>query len=144
MKYPDGSTIRVGDLIWWDGGYCVGFVQLVAESLDEYGSWGLDEPFIFVSNIHPFDPKMNTGVGYSESQLDDDGIGLLTPEERLQMEQASKQAVELAAANLEYSTYSVFTEARNRKLAEWVFTFRKSDGTELESITVPVRPENNA
>jgi hypothetical protein len=144
MKYPDGSTIQVGDLIWWDEGYCVGYVQVIAESKDEYGSWGLDAPHIFVSNVHPFDPTIHTGVGYGESFLADDGIGLLTLEERVQLEQATSQALERVAADLAYSTYSVFTDVRDCKLVGWAFAFRKDDGTELKRITVPVKHESNA
>ena len=120
----DDSTIQVGDLIWWDEGYCVGYVQAVAESKNEYGSWGLDAPHIFVSNTHPFDPTMHIGVGYGESILADDGIGLLTLEERVQLEQATSQAHE-RAADLEYSTYSVFTDVRDCKLCRVGFHFQE-------------------
>ncbi len=137
MKYPDGSTIKIGDLIWWDEGYCVGYVQAVAESRAELGSWGFDKPHILVSNIHPFDPASHTGVAYGESFLTDDGIGLLTPEERVQFEQATAQAHKQVAADFEYSAYSVFTDVRDCKLTGRIFSFRKADGTELQRIKVP-------
>ena len=139
MKYPDDASIRVGDLIWWNEGNCVGYVQQVAESKEAYVSWGLDAPCIFVSNTHPFDPQMHTGVCYDESVLEDEGIGLLTFEERVQLERATFQAHERVAADLEYSTYSVFTDVLDGKLVGWVFAFSKDDGTELTRITVPAR-----
>jgi hypothetical protein len=29
MRYPEGQEIRVGDLVWWDEGACVGHVQWI-------------------------------------------------------------------------------------------------------------------
>lgn len=98
MTYPDGSQIHVGDLIWWDEGLCVGYVQAIAESREDYESWGLDSPHIFVSNRHPFDPSLATsgGVAYGASFLEDDGIGPLSAVERLEFERATQLALSLA------------------------------------------------
>lgn len=53
MKYPkqyslgaDPEEIRAGDLVWWNEGVCVGFVEQVIETSDDFERWGLDEPSI--------------------------------------------------------------------------------------------------
>jgi hypothetical protein len=143
MKYPDGSMIQVGDLIWWDEGLCVGYVQVIAESKSDYAAWGLQAPHIFVSNTHPFDSTLLSGVSYPETCLKDEGIGLLTSDERIQLDKASARASDLVGVDLDYSTYSVTADVQNRQLAGWFFTFYK-DGKELKKVKVPVEHETNA
>ncbi|MGC9944729.1 MAG: hypothetical protein ABSE48_23145 [Verrucomicrobiota bacterium] len=143
MKYPDGSTIQVGDLIWWDEGLCIGYVQAIAESKEEYASWGLDTPHIFVLNSHPFDPAIASGVAHDEACLKDEGIGLLKPQQRIEFEQATVKALGLVATGLDYSTYSVTTDVKNRQFTGWVFTFYKGR-KELERIRIPAKHESNA
>jgi len=128
MTYPDGSQIQVGDLIWWDEGLCVGYVQAIAESREEYGSWGLDSPHIFVSDRHPFDPSLATsgGIGYPASLLEDDGIGSLSAAERLEFERAKK----LALAGRSYSCYSVTTHVEDCTIKSWVFHLIDAQGRE--------------
>ena len=144
MKYPDGSMIQFGDLIWWNEGHCVGYVQVIAESKEEHVGWGLEQPHVFVSNVHPFNPTIQSGVAYPESCLAEEGIGLLTPEERVQLDEAAAQAHQLVGADLKYSTYHVLTQVLDGKLTGLVFRYLKEDGTELERVTVPVIPESNA
>jgi len=144
MKYPDGSIIQVGDLIWWNEGYCVGYVQVIAESKEEYDSWGLDEPHVFVSNVHPFNSTIQSGVAEPESSLADEGIGLLTTEERVRLEQAANLAHQLLSADFKYSTYSVFTEVLDGKLVGWAFIYRQEHETESAKITIPAKPESSA
>ena len=136
MIYPDGSTIRVGDLIWWDEGLCIGYVQAIVESKEEYKSWGLDAPHIFLSNTHPFDSKITSGVCYNRASFDDEGIGLLNPEERKEFDQAILRAKKSVVAD--YSTYAVTTEIQHSQQIGWIFTFFK-DGKEVEVIKIPVQ-----
>ena len=143
MNYPDGPTIRVGDLVWWDEGFCVGYVQVIAECKSDYEDWGLQAPHIFVSNSHPFDSTLRTGVGYPEACLRDEGIGLLTTDERIQLDEATNRAHDLFARDLDYSTYAVTTDVQSCQLAGWFFTFYK-DGKELKKVRVPVKHESNA
>ena len=89
MKYPDGSPINVGDLVWWNEGSCVGYVQVIAESEAEYVGWGLDSPHVFLSNIHPFSPGSNIGVAYPEACLKDEGVAPLIGEDRIRLDRAS-------------------------------------------------------
>lgn len=137
MRYPDGSMIRVGDLIWWNEGQCVGYVQVVAESKEDYESWGLGRPHIFVSNRHPYDPSLGSGVAHDEACLEDEGIGLLTPEERNKFEQAATKARMSLKADSDDLTCSVTCEVQDCQQTGWIFTFNK-DGQEFEVVTIPV------
>ena len=74
----------------------------------------------------------------AESFFADEGIELLLPEDRVQLEQAAAHAHQMVATNFKFSTYSVFTDVRDGKLFEWVFIYRDDDGTELGRETVPV------
>lgn len=139
MMYPDGSTIQVGDLIWWDEGLCTGYVQEIAESKEEYESWGLSEPHIFVSDGHPFDPATRTGIGYPEASFASEGIGRLTPEERLKLEQATERARSLARIDSAHLSYAVHAAIENCKQVGWEFSFIK-DRKLAEVVKVPTVP----
>lgn len=127
MNYPDGKKIQAGDLVWWNEGDCVGFVQLVADSRSEYESWGLGSPHIFVSNRHPFDPAMRTGVAHNGACLEDEGIGLLSEEERSEFEKAVQRAKNKLAVDTAYSSYSVQTKVQHCKQVGWIITFWQDD-----------------
>lgn len=118
MKYPDGSHVHVGDLIWWNEGNCVGYVQSVAESQTDYETWGLDEPGIFVSNYHPFDRSNPSGVFYPTDSFEDEGIGTLTLEEQKEFERAKR----LALTGRPHSWFSVTTDVEDNVLKSWIFT----------------------
>ena len=81
MKYPDGTSVNVGDHIWWNEGTCVGFVGTIIEGKDDEEAWGLDEPHILISGYHPMDPDDAGWVAYPPSDFADEGIGRLTVEE---------------------------------------------------------------
>lgn len=118
MKYPDGNIICVGDLIWWNEGSCVGYIQSVAESEEEYKSWGLDRPHLFLSNIHPFDPSEKSGIAYDEACLVDEAIGLLTKAESDDLTEA------ISKAAITGHSYSVFPEYENGRMTHWRFEFQ--------------------
>ena len=94
MRYPEGQLIQVGDLIWWEEGTCVGFVETILEDQTEYTSWGLKAPSLAFTNLHPFEANQSKhkqhigppGRGgttiYPESKLVDEGIGLLSDHEK--------------------------------------------------------------
>ena len=106
MKYPvqysngqEPKQIRVGDLVWWNEGVCVGFVQELMEEPSDYERWGLDGPSIAFTNLHPFeanDDKRKQHVDdeitgatvvhpLNNQHLEDEGIGLLTPHEQSEL-----------------------------------------------------------
>lgn len=138
MMYPDGSTIQVGDLIWWNEGCCTGYVQEIAESKEEYESWGLNAPHIFVSGTHPFDAASRNGIGYPETSFAAEAISRFTPEERIELGLAtveahrlmelglaSVRAHSLAGIDSEHLIYTVDADVENCKRVGWVFTFIK-------------------
>jgi hypothetical protein len=81
MEYPDGTTVIVGDHIWWNEGASVGFVQTIIEGKDEEVAWGLDGPHILISGYHPKNPSDAGYVAYPPSDFADEGIAPLTNEE---------------------------------------------------------------
>ena len=135
MTYPDGSKICIGDLVWWDEGHCIGYVQVIAESKDDYERWGLAAPGIFVSNTHPFDQSLGSGVNYEQASFEDEGIGLLSPEELNRLEGAIAEARRLATVDFDTSTYAVTTEVKNCQVVGWILTFFR-DGQEVQVVNV--------
>jgi hypothetical protein len=136
MTYPDGSAIGIGDLVWWDEGHCVGYVQVIAE--DDYESWGLTVPSVFLANRHPFDRSLGTGVAYNQASFEDEGIGLLSPQEVKALERATAEARRLATVDFDTSTYAVTTDVENCQQLGWIFTLFR-DGTEVQVLKVAAR-----
>lgn len=136
MNYPDGQPICVGDLIWWNEGNCVGHVQVVAESKEEFESWGLDEPHIFVDNSHPFDPTIGSGVAHNGGCLEDEAIGLLNQAEIGLFEAAVNEAEAKAVTGLKSHQFSVTTECVNGRRVAWIFEITDGDSV-VEKIRVP-------
>lgn len=140
MNYPDGSTVNIGDLIWWNEGTCVGYVQVVAESKDDYESWGLTAPSIFLSNRHPFDRSLGTGVQYERASFEDEGIGLLSPEESKQLERATAEARKFATEDFDILTYAVTMEVENCQHVGWVFTLFR-EGKQVQIVRVAAKAD---
>ena len=115
----------------------MGYVQVVAESKRDYESWGLRCPHIFVSNRHPFDPSLGSGVAHDEACFEAEGIGLLTPQERIELEQAATTARLKLKPHSGDLTCAVTTEVQNCRKTGWLFTFFK-EGKEFELVKIPV------
>jgi hypothetical protein len=136
MKYPEGQDIKVGDLIWWEEGVFVGHIQVIAESKDDYESWGLTEPHIFVANNHPFDPSIKTGVAHEFSCLEDEGIGLLSIEEISKLNVARNSAIQIASSDFTKHNYSIATECVNNEMVCWIFSLMSGNSV-IEEIRIP-------
>lgn len=136
MRYRDGTTVRVGDLVWLNGGTELGYVQVVAESKEEYEGWGLSSPHIFVANLHPFDPTIKTGIAHAEESLNDEGIGLLTAVESAEFRHATDRAFEPVVPDRVGDRYSVKTDIRQCQVVGWVFTFFRDDKP-VQTVRVP-------
>lgn len=115
MVYPDSNTVTVGDLIWWNEGSCVGYVQSVADSEEEFEAWGLDRSHLFLANVHPFDPHEKSGVAYDQGCLADEGIALLSSEEQADLERA------VAEAGIGNRIFRVFADIHYGKMTHWRF-----------------------
>ncbi len=81
MKYPEGDEVRVGDIIWTNGGCHVRRVVQVL-SAEEALKWGIedDSGLMWARNINPHSPIDMRGFE-SESDFSYEGIGKLSPEE---------------------------------------------------------------
>jgi hypothetical protein len=139
MTYADGSTVGVGDLVWWNEGDCVGYVQVVAESKNDYESWGLTVPSIFLSNRHPFDRSLG-GVAYAQALFEEEGIGPLSTEDLNRLERATSEARRIATVDFDTSTYAVTTEVKNCQQVGWIFTLFR-DGREAQVVKVAVKTD---
>ena len=121
MNYPDGSMVCVGDLVWWNGGTRAGHIQGIMETKAEYQSWDMTEPFVFISNEHPFNPQMTMGIAYPASSFNDDGIGLLNSEERDALARAMTHAQDLFSKP--HDAVSVSISVEEYQMVGWVFDF---------------------
>lgn len=136
MKYPNGEEIKVGDLIWWNEGEATGYVQSIIVSEQELREWDLDEPHLFLANIHPFDPTSVAGIGYPQSVLGEDGIQPLSAEERLQLEAATREASHSTGIDFAAVHHAVVVECQDGKRTEWIFSL--IEGEEIvEAVRVP-------
>jgi hypothetical protein len=153
LSYPDGKTINVGDHIWWNGGSCVGYVEDLIESEEQIGSWGLAEPGIAVSNLHPREfifrkhPQkigavlLGGTVVYSVTELADEGVGLLSATEESEFSWALGVALAGLSKVESCGPYCVTVHFDKESSVEhWEFHFLDLSGSVLHQVSVPFRP----
>lgn len=160
MKYAkryalgdEPEEVRVGDLVWWNEGVCVGFVEEVMEERSDYERWGLDEPSIALTNLHPFAAngakhKQHIGfvrsggtVVYSLGDLEDEGIGLLSGHERSELEWVIAQArsrVSLTHRDLPFCVSALMNMERHEE--DWHVHFFDKECHTIETVVFPFRP----
>lgn len=125
MKYPDGSPILPGDLVWWNEGSCLGHVQWIwDERRDGDYSWARTVgPPLFISGNFPYRPGDGPdGIIHDESCLDDEGVGPLSAEEREEFRMALDLAMDRSARGFEDRVYAVRTRVGEGRLDEWIFS----------------------
>lgn len=128
--------MRIGDLVWWDEGHCVGYIQVIAQTNDDCQNLGLRSPHIMISNSHPFDPSVCIGVAHEVTCLDDQGIRPFTAREQQELERAATEAkIKLKTPPTDL-TYTVTTEVQDRRQTGWVFTFFM-DSQQYEVVRIP-------
>ena len=135
MKYPNGQPVQIGDLVWWNEGSCIGFVQSMVESEEDCQTMGLKGPHLFISSRHPFDSN-TMGVAYPIACFEDEGIAPLALEELDQFEKAKDFAASIARNDLMALEYSVNTECVDGQMAAWTFKVHQNDAV-IETIRVP-------
>jgi hypothetical protein len=160
MKYPkeyslgdEPQEVRVGDLIWWNEGVCVGFVEEVMEERSDYESWGLDEPSIALTNLHPFaanESKHKQHIGFVTSggtfvialeDLEDEGIGLLSDHERSELDWAITEArSKVAPGHREMPICISAVMDMDRREEDWHFHFVDTECKIIETVVFPFRP----
>lgn len=160
MRYPkryalgdESEEVRVGDLVWWNEGVCVGFVEEVMEDRSDYESRGLAEPGIALTNLHPFvanEAKHKQHIGFVVnggtvvhvmSDLEDEGIGLLSGHERSELEWAINEARTKVAPSYRDLPFCVSAVVDvERREEDWHFHFVDRDCQVIESVVLPFRP----
>lgn len=136
MLYPDGSSVQAGDLIWWDEGHCVGFVQEVIETEAELFQWGVTHPHLSIGG-HPYRPGAPGFLVCPASEFADDGVGRLTDEDRTSLNRAIEHALGQAKVDLSTVDMVVQTEASDNVQTAWLITVNPT-GEESVIIRVPV------
>jgi len=160
MKYPEQYSlgaepeeIRVGDLVWWNEGVCVGYIEEVMEEREEYERNGLSEPSVTFTNLHPFEAnerKHKQHIGFVTSGgsvttpahlLEDEGVGLLSDHERAELRWAISEANARAAPEHRDLPYFVSAVMDMDRLEEdWHFCFVDRKRSVLEAVVFPFRP----
>jgi hypothetical protein len=155
VKYsrnPDPREIHRGDLVWWNEGTCVGFVEDVMEDQAVYEAWGLDEPGVAFTNLHPFEAnelkhKQRTGsvttgatVVYPQRSLEDEAVELLSPDEHYELDSAMASARSAAAPkNRDLAICVSKGRSTDGNGWDWVFDFVDSECVVIESIVLPCK-----
>jgi hypothetical protein len=112
MHYPDGSSVKAGDLIWWDEGHCIGFVQAVIETEANQRKWGLRQPHISIGG-HLYRPGAPGFIMCPASDFADEGIGRLTDVECAQLDNAIEHAQAQQGVDLSATDFVVHAEVRD-------------------------------
>lgn len=136
MNYPNGGEIKVGDLIWWNGGYAIAYVQSLLEAEEELREWGLEESHLFLANIHPFDPTSVAGIGYPQSFLEEDGVRLLTEDEKGKLVAATAGASQATDVDFTVVPHSIGLEETENEGREWVFSVIEGEDL-VETARIP-------
>jgi hypothetical protein len=136
MLYPDGTSVKEGDLIWWDEGNCVGFVNEVIETEADQRKWGLRHPHISIGG-HPFRPGAPGFVTCPASLLADEGIGRLTADDCVQLNRAIEHAQAQAGVDLSIVDFVVQTEVCDGVQTAWLIRIKPA-GEENGTIRVSV------
>ena len=139
MKYPEGQEITVGDLVWFDEGSCIGFIESIQGSTS-----------VTLNNVHPFaeclsmdkyvlpEPGFGGRIVLKESEFYDDGLGLLSEIERNDFYKAYTKAK--SHTNSDFSL-TIARTIHEKDIWYWVFIFCDIDFKELsvEHIRFPTR-----
>ena len=153
MRYPNGHSINVGDHVWWNEGVCIGYIEHVIETDEQIDSWGLSEPSIGVSNLHPFeiisqkhpqkigDVSLGGTVVYASSDLADEGVGPLSASEEMEFTWAVSQAICLIPESDRSGPFCVTAQFDAISTMEhWHFHFLDHSGSTLHHVMLPFRP----
>ena len=140
MYYPDGIKIKISDLIWWNEGICVGFVQEIIKTKQDLETWGLITPSLAVSNLHPFNLN-NPLTIVDESDIAGEGIGLLTKNEIQIFEKILTQAKSKVSKETKKLHFFVTVKYDPQQdLQKWLILFVNDDYETVESIEIEVVP----
>lgn len=153
MRYPEGETVQVGDLIWWNEGVCIGFVLEVTETESECAAMDLDDPGILVTNLHPYEANLTADKcrlphpcagGRCRMPLnlfEDEGIGLLSEHEKEAFYHALSTARSEVTPELRLCPFCARAELDQAKgEKDWYFDFLNEALEIVETIRIPFQP----
>jgi hypothetical protein len=82
MKYPDGTIIRQGDVVWLNEGTQVGKISEIIDDEFKVAKWGLEpgEYGVFIC-LDLSGNKLTNDIFQAEKQFVDEGIGVLSSSE---------------------------------------------------------------
>lgn len=114
MRYPDGSTVRLGDLVWWDDESSIGRIIGIHESKEQCAIWGVEDPGVAIC----YDGSGMGGlfVGYPQSAFVEEGIRRVTPKEEAEVDRVVQAARTFCSGRLEAATPGLF-----RKKSHWKY-----------------------
>ena len=143
----------MGQHVWWNEGVCIGYVEHVIGTPEQMRSWGLTEPGIAVSNLHPFEaisakhPQHLGGIShgdtvvYALSDLADEGVGLLSATEEAEFTWAAAHARSLLQPEHRQSAFCVTAVMDTASWIEyWHFDFLDSAESGHQHISFLFRP----
>ena len=123
MKYPDGSTVRLGDLVWWDEGNSIGRIIGINETKEECTNWGVEDPGVAIC----YDGSGIGGlfIGYPQRAFAEEGIRRLTLEEERKLDDVFQAARSYSSEKSVEITTGLFRKERNG-LEYWSVVFYRN------------------
>lgn len=105
MIYPEGQTVRVGDIIWTNEGINVQRVVRIMESSLELEQEGFEETGIYWTS--DLSERTSYVIGFeAEADFEHEGIGLVSSDELLLIKCLHKLCCQSCGGNLENSSYA--------------------------------------
>jgi len=111
MKYPDGSTVRLGDLVWWDEESSIGRIIGIHETKEQCANWGVEDPGVAIC----YDGSGMGGlfIGYPQRAFVEEGIRRLTTEEDAEVDRVLQTARSFSSEKADDVTAGLFRRKRN-------------------------------
>ena len=123
MKFPDGSLIKLGDVVWWDDENAIGSIINIHETEEECKNVGVEEPGILIC----FDGSGIGGliIGYPQRTFVEEGVRRLTPVEQREVNNVVRAARSYSSEKLDEITTGLFRKKTNN-LEFWNVIFYRN------------------
>lgn len=111
MRYSDGSTVRLGDLVWWDEENSIGRIIGIHETEEQCANWGIDGPGVAIC----YDGSGIGGlfIGYPRRAFAEEGIRRLTTDEEGEVDSVLQAARSFSSEKVDNPTTGLFRKKRN-------------------------------
>jgi len=111
MKYPDGSTVRLEELVWWDEEKSIGRIIGIHETKEQCMNWGVEDPGVAIC----YDGSGMGGlfIGYPHRAFVEEGIRRLTTEEEVEVDRVLQAARLFSSEKADDVTTGLFRRNRN-------------------------------